>query len=194
MEESEFPDLQKKPEVKGFWHKDSQFPGYHEGSSGNSPGESSLRTGLDWLSVVAKETTLKPLVAQTTSQCSFGLAGHFCRSYQGSVWGCGYLLGQPVSGLGWDGWDSLFKWSFVPGFLHHGRLRVLRRQAPVPKHVIWLFACIMFAEVSLAKVSHMVSLSVNAGEAHTCLSVPMRLMQWVSYCCPLPHTLDFTLL
>lgn len=33
----------------------------------------------------------------------------------------------------------------------------------------------MFADVSLAKVSHMVSLSINAGEAHTRLSVPVRM-------------------
>lgn len=70
-----------------------------------------------------------------TSQCFFGLARHFCWSCLGSVWGCGYLLGQPVSGLRWDGWDSLSMWSSRLGFLQHSGLRVSRKQAPVPKHV-----------------------------------------------------------
>lgn len=66
-------------------------------------------------------------------------------------------------------------WSFVLGFLQHSGLRVPRRQAPVTKHVIWPFACIVFADVSLAKVSHMTNLSLNAGEAHARLSVPVHL-------------------
>lgn len=194
MEESEFPDLQKKPEVTGFWHKDPQFPGCHKGSSGNSPGESSLRTGLDWLSVVAKETTLKRLVAQTTYFSMF-------------LW-IGWALLPVLPGLNMRLWlfaGSASVWVWKLGWLGFSLQVVFCARLPASwwtqgskKASSRAQACYLPASCLL--MSHWTksvtwsAFSVNAGEAHTRLSVPMHLMQWVSYCCPLAHTLDFALL
>lgn len=56
------------------------------------------------------------------------------------------------------------------------------------------FACIMFADVSLAKVSHMAKLRVRVGGVCTCAWVLKGVIHWGCDCYNRPHTLDFALL